>query len=784
MHPSSSQTSNLPISNLAGEAAGLSATQSSPHLETVSEQPIAIAAESAVKLEPGQTDHPSAIPPTPPQPIEAWLDTLQHQSSLPLALVTVKTLAVQFVNDAFRKILGLTEGAAIAAPSAGLKLLGLLQPSDEAKLRMLFRRHILARVLADYYQMPDLVDAHLLTEPILVQGPRFHQTETQRAIELHLSSDRVRIVSLSPNLIADLQACFAQPPTTAEVMAQLLDPDSALTRVQHTLERDRYVAEGLMLIEGADVTERETLQILAELLLSPESVLQPQKFNQANQLMKALFRADDSLILNAEHDHATLFLGLDQPDWEPHPYSSEQFEQSVFCRAAQLGQVLNVPDLEMIERTPIEQLLYRQGRRSLLLIPLVVKALSTENAQCNLLGMAGLMSDRPYAFHPQDHRHATALAPALAAAMRNTMRDRFTSIHPSVRWRFEQEAERRSWGLPPEPIVFTEVFPLYGISDIRGSSDERNRAIQSDLLAQFQLALAILDAVCEAQPNAYAQQLRLDLINQKTTLEAGITVEAEVTFVRYLQDNLEIHFATFARWGDPVKIAIETYQAACNNEQQCVYTARGIYDHTIQQINSLLRETWGHWQTTMQAITPHYCDVEATDGIDHMIYAGKSIDPNFSAFQLNSLRYEQLRAVCFCARICLNLPQRFNTQMEVTHLVLVQDSTVDITHNEDTERLFDVQGTRDTRYEIVKKRIDKAVDTHNRDRITQPGMLTIVYSTPTEWEAYQQYLHYLHREGWVTADIEKGAVEPLQGVNGLKFARVRVLPDPTDVIAD
>jgi hypothetical protein len=106
----------------------------------------------------------------------------------------------------------------------------------------------------------------------------------------------------------------------------------------------------------------------------------------------------------------------------------------------------------------------------------------------------------------------------------------------------------------------------------------------------------------------------------------------------------------------------------------------------------------------------------------------------------------------------------------------VQAFTVDIVHDDTSERLFDVRGTRDTRYEIVKKRIDKACDAETGDRITQPGMLTVVYSTTEEWQEYERYLRYLHREGIVDSSIERGTVEPLQGVSGLKFARVRVNP--------
>ncbi|MBW4489541.1 MAG: hypothetical protein KME12_17300 [Trichocoleus desertorum ATA4-8-CV12] len=111
------------------------------------------------------------------------------------------------------------------------------------------------------------------------------------------------------------------------------------------------------------------------------------------------------------------------------------------------------------------------------------------------------------------------------------------NIHPAVEWRFLQEAERQSWGLPPEPVVFANVYPLYGISDIRGSSDERNRAIQADLLEQFRLGLAVVDAVCQYQETALGEQLRLDLLEHIDRLQAEITVDAEMTALKYLSDS-------------------------------------------------------------------------------------------------------------------------------------------------------------------------------------------------------------------------------------------------------
>lgn len=76
-----------------------------------------------------------------------------------------------------------------------------------------------------------------------------------------------------------------------------------------------------------------------------------------------------------------------------------------------------------------------------------------------------------------------------------------------------QEGERRSWGLPPEPIVFADVYPLYGISDIRGSSEERNQVIQADLPEQFRLELGVVEAVCQSQESAFGEQMRLDVLD-------------------------------------------------------------------------------------------------------------------------------------------------------------------------------------------------------------------------------------------------------------------------------
>ncbi|QQE64380.1 hypothetical protein GFS31_10600 [Leptolyngbya sp. BL0902] len=714
----------------------------------------------------------------------AWFDLLQHHSQLVVAVVEVSTRLnalpqahrIVFANDYFGRLTGLGP-TAHPVPMGDLTW---LTPSASRALRHRFRLHFLQALLSQVYGPEVWVIPRLRHEPLMVSlnNPA---TDQIRHIELRLrtADEGLQVLAIAPDLETQLRDCWPDGPAPSEVTTQLLTRGSALNRLLSKLYPDRYTIQGQILIEGTDVTERETSRALIHLLVGRESVMGTEQFVQANTLMKQLFGAQDSFLLIAEHDRAQLWTGLDHADWQSQAYALGELQGSSFLWATERGEVLTIPDLNLTSSTAAERALVAAGARSLLLIPLVMRNPSLGRAVSQMFGLVGLTSTKPYAFNQSDCSLATTLIPALNASMRHSVRDRFTNIHPSVRWRFEQEAERLSLGLPPAPIMFEGVYPLYGISDIRGSSDERNRAIQDDLLAQFRLALAVVGAVrSTAVHNALVEQLWLDLQDRIACLEQEVTVEAEVTLLRYLQSEVEAHFSYFAQVCPTAKDAIDHYRQAMDEEHGCIYSTRAVYDQTISYINNLLRETWNRWQQSMQAITPHYCDLEATDGIDHMIYTGKAIDPNFTDFQLKALRYEQLRAMCDCARQGLALKQKYNTDMVITHLVLVQVITVDIVHDETTERLFDVRGTRDTRYEIVKKRIDKARDAATQDRITQPGMLTVVYSTTEEWEEYRQYLRYLHREGLVGDAIEEGNVEPLQGVSGLKFGRVEVLPAP------
>jgi hypothetical protein len=91
------------------------------------------------------------------------------------------------------------------------------------------------------------------------------------------------------------------------------------------------------------------------------------------------------------------------------------------------------------------------------------------------------------------------------------------------------------------------------------------------------------------------------------------------------------------------------------------------------------------------------------------------------------------------------------------------------------EKKFDVDGAYNVRYEIIKKRIDKAHVKEGNERLVQPGKIAIIYSQEKEAKEYVNYLHYLQSINYIGPDIEWLTLTDLQGITGLKALRVEVV---------
>ena len=200
------------------------------------------------------------------------------------------------------------------------------------------------------------------------------------------------------------------------------------------------------------------------------------------------------------------------------------------------------------------------------------------------------------------------------------------------------------------------------------------------------------------------------------------------------------------------------------------------YEKTLSLINQKLTTVIDARQAEIQEFFPHYFERFKTDGIEHNLYMGATIAPKleFKPEHLKRLRLWQLRVIAEMEIEQFDLKSVLPYPLGVTSLILVFSTPIAIRFRMD-EKHFDVDGAYNIRYEVIKKRIDKAHIKGSDERITKPGKITIVYSKAEEAKEYKKYIKILQAEGILDTEVEHLEVEDLQAVSGLKALRVGVL---------
>ncbi|MBD2578713.1 GAF domain-containing protein [Oscillatoria sp. FACHB-1406] len=692
-----------------------------------------------------------------------WLSAVGQHSQFAIALLDSATLAVREANAAFTEVMG--------TPTVeGRRLCDLFVDFDEAMQERLYHRHLLRPILRDIYQLEG-GDWQFLDEPIVV-AVRGSQV---RYVEFWLRSQDLKVERIDPDLDEFVDIDFAQWLSEETISSQFWE---------EKIRWSNYRVTGQLLWEGLDITAREQVQRLMAWAIAQNSFVEPQAFAKLGEQLRSLFRASGHLLVSVSDNRARILFDWQGELQEDETLPLDILEGSHFRRAAESHRIWNVPNLERDCPTELEELLLEAGVRSLLIIPLWRESIHNEQDLSSLwLGCIAVVSDRADRFDRLDADRAQSLVPALKVPFRRTAPESFARIHPALEGRFLQEAERRSFGLSPEPIICSDVYPLYAALRMGDFERDRDLAIRADLLKQFSLALGVVEAAMLEPQAGFIGQLAIDLQLYADRLSREMKTEDEIGALDYLKQHFEVYCDYFRQCSAQTASALEAYEAACANEHRSVMQGRDRYDRSAEAIQERLRLTWEQHQLKMQEILPHYCHLEQENGISAQLYIGASIQARFSLFHLHSLRYEHLRAICNCARAAMEIRDRLDIPLEVSHLVLVQNTTLDLVYDEKSQKMVEIRDLagsstklRETRSEIIKKHIDRAKDTKENLPIARPGMLTLVYSTPDEWTEYHQYLRYLVREGSIGCKIDSGSVESLQGITGLKYARVPVLP--------
>jgi hypothetical protein len=367
------------------------------------------------------------------------------------------------------------------------------------------------------------------------------------------------------------------------------------------------------------------------------------------------------------------------------------------------------------------------------------------------------------------------------------IQDKFTSIHPAVTWKFFKAAEnifiqQQSDTIPEMPdISFQDVYPLYGQFDIRGSSDARNASIKEDLLQQLKLAEDVIRFACRNNQMPIYKQLLFRVNQYKGALSQAIHAGDEVRILDFIKRELDPVF-DFVEKQEGGKALVKKYRDALDPELGVLYEQRKQYEKSVTLINERICDYIDQQQVLAQNMFPHYFEKYKTDGVEFNAYIGESLvqSREFHPLYLRNLRLWQLLITCGVENMHQVYKGDLPMPLPITSLILVHSNPLAIRFRMDEKR-FDVDGAYNIRYEILKKRIDKAYIKGTTERLTQPGKLAIVYSQDWEADEYLQYIQYLQSIDYLDDNLERLELQDLQGTSGLQAFRVgfkyEVAPD-------
>ena len=354
----------------------------------------------------------------------------------------------------------------------------------------------------------------------------------------------------------------------------------------------------------------------------------------------------------------------------------------------------------------------------------------------------------------------------------------YTSIHPSVYWKFRQEAERHigfyreEFDLPYRKITFENLTPLFGQTDIRNSSVSRNLAIKKDLEINLMM---ISEVFKKLSSDNDLEAINQKLIQYQNLLNNDLKADTESQVQNFIHQEVHPLLESIKLQNINYNQIITDYHKQLDAKTGLVYNFRKKFDDSLSSVNKTLADILDKRQEEQQRRFPFYYERFKTDGVEHNIYIGSSIEPDliYDPIFLKNLRLWQLRVICETELKYKHYRETLDYSLDVSSLILVYSTPISIRFRMDEKR-FDVDGSYNARYEMIKKRIDKSLVKNSDERITQPGKISIIFSQDREREEYLKLIKILQNQNILEANIEELDVEDLQGINGLRALRVAV----------
>lgn len=578
----------------------------------------------------------------------------------------------------------------------------------------------------------------------------------------------------------------------------LIDNFNDLEIWQEKFPPNSYIFYGFVIANMVDVTEDQAISNIKATLIANNKQEKDLFINNFQDVFRSLLNVSDlqvgfsifnkedtSLIKVYDASINSFLLQKDSSKSCTSLFCSHSFHSLIKDKT--YYSISNVSDAYRLSygASPQLNILHSQGIESAIFAPI------SQNGQ--LLGILELVSMKPFELNSFKAYKLEDVMPYIRLAVQRSqdeernliqaiIQKECTSIHPSVQWKFESAARQYMYDSQHHhekatfsKIDFKNVFPLFGQSDIISSSQQRNDATKKDILLQLKLIKQTISEILDLEPSSNLKSALINLIKLEKELFQDIQVNTERNFQLFIKNEVEPLFQIQKKNSKETVLLIENYYKKLDVELKTIYYYRKSFDDSVSAINEDIAGVIDAKQTIVQQNYPHYFDRFKTDGVEHNMYIGEAItkEDSFKNDHLYNLRLWQLQAMCDVENTIEKNKDSYPIALQIASMILVFNSPISINFRFD-EKQFDVDGSYNASYEVVKKRIDKACIKGTEERVTQAGKIAIMYAQDDDAEEYKSYIKYLQSKSFFKDDLELLELENLQGITGLKALRVSV----------
>jgi hypothetical protein len=600
----------------------------------------------------------------------------------------------------------------------------------------------------------------------------------------------------------DVRPIDEMPALPESILNRQTNNIMTMAELAEQIPLEKFVFEGISVMRVNDMTEQEVISQIKNRLLDINAFSNAAIYTELEKHIQDLIGLKDLSIgvtpffkINGHYVYSDLH-NNNSILFKHFHSSSDKDEISDYCkllfRESKQPLLFETLDEQSLSDVQCLQYYHLEGARSLIICPL-----KNHDGLLGMLEITSKVADQLKPAHVGKIEAAISLftlgleksLERLNSHVDTVIKKKFTAVQPAVEWRFTEASlnfivtQQLKEDVKIERIAFPDVHPLYGAIDIRNSSTERSHAIQLDIVEQLEMAQNVIKKAQANVPFPLLQEIEFKI--DKFILSASDVLQSgeELSIQDFLQGQVVAVFNHLHSTEPSVKNEVEQYFAALDPQIGMLYHHRKDYEQSVSRINDTLARFIDKEQAAAQKVYPHYFERYVTDGLEFNIYMGQSISPRkkFDEIYLRNLKMWELTVLTKAARVTHTLEKEMSHPLRTTQLILSHGQTLSILFRTE-ERKFDVDGAYNIRYEIVKKRIDKAHIKDTNERLTQPGKIAIVYSQAKDAAEYTEYIEFLQNKGLLKPGIEHHDLEELQGVVGMKALRVDVNFDDLTVV--